>query len=124
MDIILVVMSILGNLLGILCLKNFNISKKIFILIVIDTFLYLFHFPIVYSSIVLVNIFFQKISIDLYFWLGIGMYMTFSILVPLYSYSISIYEKKKKVFDCIVSFLTSTVEFIVFFTVFIVVFTK
>lgn len=124
MDIVLIAMTIVGNILGILILNKVNVLKRIVLIIGIDIFLYLFHFPIVYSSIVLAEILFQKTNMDFYFCLGIGMYMSFSVLVPLYSYSISIYQKNKKACKGIVSFLASTVVFIVFFTVFIAVFNK
>lgn len=123
-DILLIAITIVGNILGILILNNVNVSKRILLIIGMDIFLYLFHFPIVCCSIVLAQILFQKTNIDFFFCLGIGMYMSFSVLVPLYSYSINSYRNKKKVFKGIVSFLASTVVFIVFFTLFIVIFNK
>jgi hypothetical protein len=58
-DIVLIAMTIVGNILGILILNNVNVSKRILLIIGMDIFLYLFHFPIVCSSIVLAQILFQ-----------------------------------------------------------------
>lgn len=120
MDVFIILISIIGMLVGILLLKDFRIYKKIIIIINIDLFLYLFHAPIIYISVILVNNICKNKNIDLYYWIAIGMFLAFSVLTPMYAYSINRYKKNKKVSDFILSLSIATIIFIVFLCIFII----
>lgn len=120
MDVIIILMSIIGTLMGILLLKDYRIYKKIIIIISIDLFLYLFHAPIIYNSVLLVNNICKNRNVDLYYWIAIGMFLSFSILTPMYAYSINKYKKNKKVWNFMLSLSITTIIFIVFLCIFII----
>lgn len=120
MDVIIILMSIVGMLIGILLLRDFRIYKKIIIVISIDLFLYLFHAPIIYISIILVNNIDENINVNLYYWIAMGMFLSFSVLAPMYAYSINRYKKNKKISDFILSLLATTIIFIMLLCVFII----
>lgn len=119
MDIVLIVMSIVGMFLSVLLLKDFKVYKRIIMVIGIDLFLYFFHAPITYISVVLLSIIGK--NIDLYFWIVIGMFLSFSVLTPMYAYSINQYKKEKKGLDFVRSLFVTTGIFIIFLCIFMII---
>ncbi len=120
MDVMIILMLIIGTIMGILILKDVKFYKRIIAIICIDFLLYIMHAPIIYISILLVNILLKNQNIDLYFWIAIGMFLAFSILTPMYAYSINRYVKNKKVLELLLLLLLSTIIFIILICIFVI----
>lgn len=118
MDTIFILMVITGFVMGVLLLRNFKIYKRILIVFGLDLFLYIFHAPMVYVSVVLAYNLWRSKDIDFYLWLGLGMFLSFAILTPMYAYSINKFAKEKKTSKFLLSLLIETILFIVFICIF------
>lgn len=114
MDMIFILMLIIGTIISFLLLKGFKIYKRIIVIFIINLIIYIFHAPIIYSSVLLVENIYRKANIELYSSIAKGMFLAFFILAPMYAYSYYKYKSNKKFLPFLLYLISDTIIFIVF----------